>query len=218
MSVQPASFSSSEWRGANKKVEVAALIEKLRAGLTSIDPEMKSALGNMVPVGEYNANLLRLRPKIVDLGSSNDYFVSAQQLVWGLDGFWGLPHYPKVPYYRSGDIKISKEERLFEFVIPMYPRNWLDTTGVEQYRAALIDGHKPTAITLSVLDVKSPADAEIDEHIHWCLAHYLLDGHHKTEAAALLGKELSVVSLLAIDKGVSDDRQLERLNQFLDFL
>lgn len=67
----------------------------------------------------------------------------------------------------------------------------------------------PTAVRISILDVKSPVDWEGDKVItsHWCLVHYLIDGHHKAYAAAKNGKPLTLVSFLAVNQGVSSEEK-----------
>ena len=203
--------------GANKKVEVSELVDLLARGLTSQDQTTIQTLAAMIPTGEYDAHFLELTPTAVELGTHNDYFVKEQQAVWGIDGFWGMPHNPKVPYYRAGDRAISPTQRLFEFVMPMYPRTWLDHKQVAKYRAALDEGHKPTAVAISLLDVKGAAVGDAEEFEHWCLAHYVLDGHHKIEAAAQARKPITLVSFVARERGVSALDQVARLRDLLDF-
>jgi hypothetical protein len=203
--------------GANEKVEVAELVDRLASGLSPDDDVTTRALAAMVPIGRYDMHFVEFVPSIVELGTPNDYFVKEQQAVWGLDGFWGLPHNPKVPYYRAGDRAISPTQRLFEFVMPMYPRNWLDQERVAKYRSALDDGQKPTAVAISLLDVKGAEVTEVDEFEHWCFAHYLLDGHHKIEAAARAQRPITLVSFVALGKGVSAPEEVEQLKSLLDF-
>ena len=38
---------------------------------------------------------------------------------------------------------------------------------------------------------------------HWCLAHYVLDGHHKVLAAAEGGATVGLLSFLAVEQGIS---------------
>jgi len=67
-------------------------------------------------------------------------------------------------------------------------------------------GAMPTAVALSVLDVKGPAMCGVD---HWCLAHYLLDGHHKVAAAASAGRPLTIITFLATDRCVASTAEVE---------
>ena len=78
---------------------------------------------------------------------------------------------------------------LYEFIIPTFPQNWLKQEPVTSYVSRLRAGEAPTAVALSVLDVKQPATSKDDTAItsHWCLGHYLLDGHHKVFAASKVG-------------------------------
>ena len=210
-------FFFERMEGANKKVEVDDLVDCLAKGLTADDRATVQKLSTMLPTGRYRANFIEFTPVAVELGTHDDYFVNEQQAVWGLDGFWGLPHNPKIPYYRAGTRAISSTQRLFEFVLPMYPRNWLNSERVAQYRAMLDEGSKPTAVSLSVLDVKGAAVADTDEFEHWCLAHYVLDGHHKIEAAALAGKPITMLSFVTHDNGVSTPEEVAQLGTLLDF-
>jgi hypothetical protein len=203
--------------GANQKVEVTELVATLGAGIEPDDEATVETLATMIPAGHYDVHVVEIVPRAVALGTANDYFVHEQQAVWGLDGFWGLPHDPRVPYYRVGDRPISEHSRLFEFVMPMYPRNWLNKDQVSKYRAELEAGQRPTAVAISLLDVKGAAFSDATEFEHWCLAHYVLDGHHKIEAASQAQVPITMVSFLASAHGVSGPEQVERVPDLLDF-
>lgn len=210
-------FFFERMEGANEKVEVDSLVERLATGISSDDMVTIEQLSKMVPAGRYFVHVVEMVPAVVELGASTDYFVNERQAAWGQDGFWGLPHHPRVPYYRAGERRLSRQARLFEFVVPMYPRNWLNQARISKYCEALMRAEKPTAVALSLLDVKSAAVGESEEEEHWCLAHYVLDGHHKIEAASLGKKPIRLVSFLAIEHGASDIEQVTRVREFLDF-
>jgi hypothetical protein len=99
-----------------------------------------------------------------------------------------------------------QEARLFDFVVPMFPETWLNDDRMEFYSGQLQRGVEPTAVALSVLDVKGPADEGAD---HWCMAHYLLDGHHKVAAAARSGRPITLVSFIAVDHGISSAAKVD---------
>jgi hypothetical protein len=154
--------------------------------------------------------LVECLPRRVVPSEAGDYFREEQVALWGINSFWGLPHYTKTEYYRTDPIKMSNSRGLFEFIIPMFPRTFLHTDAVCSYKASLSSGATPTALALSVLDIKQPSDWEGDPEInaHWCLSHYLLDGHHKILAASELGLPISILSFLAVEKGVSTREQI----------
>ena len=156
-------------------------------------------------------------PSLVYPGSKEDYFIYEQVELWGVDAFWGLPHFPKTEYYRLTSKEFVAGLGLFEFLIPTFPHNWLDTERINYYVQLLNSGSKPTAISLSVLDIKQPADWEGDKRIteHWCLAHYLIDGHHKAFAAASVGQPLTLISFLATEQGISRPEDVERVVNIL---
>jgi hypothetical protein len=105
----------------------------------------------------------------------------------------------------------GEHRQLFEFLIPMYPPTSLEPERLIHYKDEIVHGGQPTAFTLSVLDIKQPAvwngNPEITEH--WCLAHYLLDGHHKTYAAAQQNLPLNLVSFLAVDESLASEEEIK---------
>jgi hypothetical protein len=170
-----------------------------------------------LPSGLYSALLLECVPKRVLPSEHGDYFREEQVALWGINSFWGLPHYTKTEYYRTGQVTMTDARGLFEFVVPMFPRSFLHADAVISYKTALEAGTTPTALAVSVLDIKQPADWEGDPKInsHWCLSHYLLDGHHKTFAASELGLPISILSFLAVERGVSTREQIAEAIQVL---
>ncbi len=204
--------------GANCSIDASAVRDAVNAGIESFDSEAAQAFRALLPSGNYKALLLDITPKLITLGSSDDYFASEQVQTWGLDHFWNLPHDPRVQYYRGDSRRIDASACLYEFVIPMVPYNWLKQERVQQY---LESASRPTAVALSVLDVKQPATSSEEQQrqghdrAHWCLAHYLLDGHHKTFAASKAVRPVSFLSLLAVDKGISSPEQANQLEAIL---
>ena len=84
------------------------------------------------------------------------------------------------------------------------------------YKNEILSGKKPTAVSLSVLDIKEPStypDEDTFPEItqHWCIANYLIDGHHKIKAAAELNAEITLLAFFATDKGVSTEDEIKEL-------
>jgi hypothetical protein len=198
--------------GANSKASPAELAESLRKGISRVDGSITDAAIGVLPKGTYKAMLLDCVPRWISPSQKGDYFFEEQIQLWGVDPFWGVPHYVKNEYYRTESVKISDRARLFEFIVPMFPKRYLEDKTIQSYEVLLRDRTMPTALAISVLDVKGPADWQGDPQVteHWCLAHYLLDGHHKTYAASNACQPLSLLSFLAVDKGVSSNDQIEK--------
>jgi hypothetical protein len=58
-------------------------------------------------------------------------------------------------------------------------------------------GATGTAVAYSILDLLQPAvDEGEDYYEHWVLTHFLLDGHHKIEAAARAERPIRLLSLV----------------------
>lgn len=203
--------------GANSKVSPESLSGLFRSGIADIGDEIKRSLMPLLPAGDYQMLLLSCVPRLVIPSKTGDYFFEEQIELWGVDSFWGVPHYAKNEYYRTEVRKVSEHGGLFEFIVPMFPRRYLDSKTIQSYEAMFSRQPSPTALAISVLDVKQPANWDGNPEIqkHWCLAHYLLDGHHKMYAAAQLSKPISLLSYLAIDKGVSGPDEIAKLVSIL---
>jgi hypothetical protein len=201
---------------------VGELADRLAAGVEWLDDSLVDALARLMPASPYRVLLLRLQPRLVMPGSDDDYFVVEQIENEGdVVAFWGLPHHPKVPYYRAGqrDLRFDRGRtngpigHFFEFVVPMFPEPWLAPERILDYEAHLAAGSMPTAVAISLLDVKGPALRGID---HWCLTHYLLDGHHKLAAAARAARPLTLMTFLATDQGTANDAEIEAALNVID--
>jgi hypothetical protein len=211
-------FFFERLEGANKSFSIDEIRNNLQKGISDLNANLVESFKLILPKGEYFPVLLNIKPYKVSLGEKTDYFANEQVETWGIEGFWNLPHYPKIEYYRSLTKKIGKTGKLFEFVVPMFPENWLNNETVDLYQEQIKNEQKPTAVAISILDVKEPAD--VDEgnefYAHWCLSHYLIDGHHKVFAATLLNKPITLLSFLAVKESVANEEQIQRLSEVLE--
>ena len=211
-------FIFERQEGANTRISPASMSELFRDGIQDVDDAIKSAVMSLLPAGDYKMLLLSCAPRLVVPSRAGDYFFEEQIALWGVDPFWGVPHYTKNEYYRTEALKVSEHGGLFEFIVPMFPGRYLDSKALASYEALLNRRALPTALAVSVLDVKQPAEWDGNPEIqeHWCLAHYLLDGHHKMYAAARSGKPISLLSCLAIAKGVSGPSEIAKVISTLE--
>ncbi len=203
--------------GANRTLSIEDLEAQLNAGLGSVDETMVDAIAALLPDGVYVPLLIEIHPRLVFPGDAGDYFEHEQVATWGIDPFWGLPESPRTPYYRTPTRAIDHETRLFEFVVPMVPTSWNDRARVAQHGERLRHGPEPTCVALGVLDVRQQAVWHTPDGglIHWGLAHYLLDGHHKIEAAASARLPVRVLSLVSVTASLADDDDVGRLAEIL---
>jgi hypothetical protein len=217
------SFLFERLQGSNEKLSLESQQDRLNQGLAAIDLEVLGAFGALLPRGEYLPMLLELQPRLVYPGDRNDYFSHEELDTWRVDGFWGLPNYPRTPYYRSLEASVpggtsrigeSTDAELYEFAVPMVPPSWNDPARVAHYREALEHPTPPTAVALSLLDVCQPAMIQGPEHnyyAHWCLTHFLLDGHHKMQAAAEAEIPLRLLAIVSIDHSLASRESIDRL-------
>lgn len=204
-------FFFERLEGARRNLSATRIAEQLNTGTDVTDPAFDDVLSQILPVGSYFVNFPPVAPHLVNPGDSDDYFVQEQVALWGIDSFYALPHHPRVMYYRGRSISLGKQRQLFEFIVPMFPHTWLNPERLTHYTDKFASGTCPTAFTLSVLDIKRPAEWDGDPVVteHWCLAHYLLDGHHKVHAAAQQNVTLNLVSFLAIDESIASEEEIQ---------
>ena len=198
--------------GANQTVSLDEVHARLATGLRDVDAEVVRGFGALLGADRYVPMLLRIWPTLVQPMGDRDYFSHEQIATWGVNGFWGLPEYPSTPYYRTFETPVHADAHLYEFLVPMVPPSWNDKGQVDQYVKRLEAGDQPTAVAVSTLDVCQPAtDRAQDYYAHWGLTHFLLDGHHKVEAAAKAGRSVTLLSLLSCAASLCDDGQLNRV-------
>jgi hypothetical protein len=83
---------------------------------------------------------------------------------------------------------------------------------VAEYTASLAGGARPTAVAVSTLDVCAPVvDEGADYYTHWALTHFLLDGHHRMQAAAEAARPLQLLSMLSVDASLGSAEQVAQI-------
>lgn len=205
---------------SNVSVKVGELTSTLATGIDHITPEIIEALGQIMPPGPYHAVLISLTPHLTAVGSDTDYFAIEQVEQIGIDPLEHGPYNPRIDYYRvtpiSGLAVSGDEGRIdlsFDFIIPLLPQSELDEERISFYVQRIEAGEQPTAVAISLLDVKQPEHDGVQDHR--CMAHYVIDGHHKLAAAARTDKALTLLSFIAIDHGISN---ADDLHKYLELL
>lgn len=194
--------------GANRGISPKEVSKQLREGISKLENKIVNGISKLIPNEDYYVNLVEITPSIVTIGKEEDYFANEQISIWGIDGFWGFPHHPRIRYYRGSTGNIDETKLLFEFIVPMFPQGWLNDDTLNEFKTLINNGNKPTALAVSVLDIKQQYDSNVE---HWCLTHYLIDGHHKTYAANIVQKPITILSFLAINQGVSNIKDIDFL-------
>lgn len=199
--------------GASSTLSIEELQDRLDQGLSGIDSDVLAAVAPLLPAAAYLPMLIRVTPRLVTPAAAGDYFAHEQVATWSLNGFWGLPENPRTPYYRTFETPVPDSSHLYEFIVPMVPPTWNDRIRVRLHARALQASSLPTAVAVSTLDISQPALAHqsSDYYQHWALTHFLLDGHHKLEAAATTGRPLQLLTLVSIDASLAKEADVLRL-------
>jgi len=199
--------------GANSSVSPAEISSQLREGIVALDHELVQKASRVLPTGEYRAGLLEIVPKLVRPGEEKDYFAHEQVELFGVDPFSNLPQNPGTEYYREETRFLGDGRALFEFLVPMFPSNWLDAATLGSFAARLRERAQPTAFAVGLAEVQQPAYWEGNPPVneHWCLTHFLLDGHHKVFAASKMSQPLTLLSSVSVDHGTASEDQVGRI-------
>ncbi|MBX3314590.1 MAG: hypothetical protein KF906_09745 [Actinobacteria bacterium] len=205
-------FLFERLEGSNQTLSLEGVQDVLNRGLTDLDPLVLGAFGELVAPGRYLPMLLEVEPRLVRPSDPDDYFSTEQLATWGPEPFWDLPVYPRTPYYRSFSTEVDGGAHLYEFIVPLVPPSWNERGRVDDYLRELRESSLPTAVAVTTLDVCAPAvERGPDYYDHWGLTHFLLDGHHKVEAAADGGHRLQLLALVSLDGSLADEAEVLQL-------
>lgn len=190
-------------------LDVDAVSGILADGLHALDEAAVEPFARILPEGDYQVALIRLVPERIAQRTPEDYFHNEQTADWRYteEEDWidlGTDYYRPAGrggFAVGGDLG-------FEFVIPMQRPESLDEARIAFFAERLTGGAAPTAVAVGLLDIKQHYASEV---AHWCLGHFLLDGHHKVEAAARAGRPITLLSFIAHAAGLSLPEHVDRM-------
>jgi hypothetical protein len=201
-------FFIKQSKSLDKNFNKNTLIDSLNSGSFELSEERVRELSVIIPDGKYLVLKTIIKPKIVTKFSENNYFKKEQRETW-IEDFdresLTLEEFEFNDYYREslvdfGKIECDNKDAFFNFFIPLYNTNELDKSRVEFYKSKLLNGEMPIVLSIGVLDVKYACNFEEIEPefgTHWCLANYIIDGHHKIKAASELGQEIGLITFVS---------------------
>jgi len=193
--------------GADGYMPPDRLRDQLAAGLDDLEPDIVRAFLSLLAPGSYLPILLETAAELVTPGGEGDYYTHEQLQTWNTEDKDYLPADPGTGYYRLNGrsaTAVPGGGLLFEFLVPLFPPDRNNRATFIRYQRAMHGGSRPTAVAVSVLDAAYPYYPDPPPSLdasHWGWTHFLLDGHHKTEAAARIGQPLRLLSLLCLDGG-----------------
>ena len=192
------------------------LIESLNNGNIELTKSTVIELSKIIPNGNYLVLKSTIKPEIVTRESDNNYFKKEKRETWR-DEFdeeylkseeSGYNDYYREAFEDFGKMKNDHKEAFFNFFVPLYNISELDESRIEFYKSKLSKGEKPIVVSIGVLDVKTSEEyplingEEVNPEFgtHWCLANYLIDGHHKIKAASELNQEIDLITFVSRDE------------------
>jgi hypothetical protein len=198
--------------GADRTLSMDALTDRLNDGLDGVDEEVVRAFSAILPEGRYLPLLLTVDPRLTREGWPGDFFTGENAAIWGEFAPLVLARGASTPYYRTFDSRREQGGGFHEFVVPLVEPAWNAMPTVVAHAERLRTSPAPTAVAVATLDTVRPwANEETAENEHWYLTHFLLDGHHKMQAAALTGRALRLLSLVTLDESPAGEEAVLEL-------
>jgi hypothetical protein len=190
-------------------LSAAAVRDRLNAGLDGLDMEVIDAFAAQLPCDDYQVMLLDTLPTLVAPGSTDDYFAFDGPAGWSNEEFEYSVDPANASYYRLGRRAVGDHDELFEFAVPMGDPTELDADVVARYSHA---PGRPTAVAFGLLDIEGPW---FRRERHWGLFHFLLDGHHKTAAAAARNVPIRLLTFVSAGESLACDDELLSLPEII---
>jgi hypothetical protein len=180
------------------------LSDQLRAGIDSVSNAILETVRKILPKGEYAISLLKFLPDLVEFEhpqkDNYTFYIwenadpaRVSRKIWPkatrYEPWWG---YKTRRTKRPG----LRDRSLYEAILPLVNKDHLNQTSINSYKEAIEKGISPTALALSLVDLRYPSGKGFD----WRLMHFLLDGHHKLMAACQLRQPITLLSFLNINE------------------
>lgn len=175
-------------------------------------PDVLRSLARVLQPGVYYPSVVEGTVKLVEAGSSDDYFDTD---VARLFGGGHSNDKRRTQYYRFGvDRSLDRTGRLHgphqalvtAIVMPLHEPAYLNRERIEYWKRQYHAGMTPTAFAVAVLDDQAPAMYPADDTYpyeeQFLLTLCTLDGHHRMQAASELERPVRILSLLARDHSI----------------
>lgn len=192
---------------ANLPIAPSELSALLRSGLDDIHPDIVATIAPILPKGSYYFSLLNVQPALIKFRGPEYYLWENSQPARTPDE-WLPQSEPMVPWWFAEPDRSPglQQGALYEAVLPLVEAGKLDRSTIDTYTAGIQNNLKPTALALSVVDVRIVSGRAFD----WRLIHFLLDGHHKMMAASRAGIPITLLSFLNIDESFAARDWIDR--------
>lgn len=200
----------SKYENEKLPLEPSNLAELFRSGLSDIPNDVVDSIAKVLPKGNYVIGLLNFLPALIKFHNPIYYLWENSQPV-NVPNEW-LPQADRIPpwWYAQPDQNPGFQEgKLYEAVLPLVSEKSHNQKQIGRYSSEINNDLKPTALALSVVDVRNVSGRSFD----WMLIHFLLDGHHKMMAASKIGKPITLLSFLNVDESFASKEWIERAIQ-----
>ncbi len=177
----------SRMAAAELPLAPADLALRLRNGLKDLSQGVLDTVAAILPNGRYAATLLTIQP----------VYTPAEQRLSSTSGKHAFRQVSSL----TATLKIA------EVFLPLIGEDQFDLAVIDRYEKVIQQGSQPTALALSVLDVRALSGKAYE----WQLVHFLLDGHHKIMAASRLHRPITLLSFFALDESFAPLAEIEQV-------
>lgn len=205
----------------NENIKTSYTIEEIRdvlnKGVASLDDNLTNILSKLMPVGTYEVSLFEIHPVQTCKNGKGDYFAEEQEPLWYPESNDEECLTTGMKYYRGVTEKINDYTSFYEFFVPLYQPEYLNEEHIQFYQEQIRNGYQPTAISLGTMEGKTAIQWSPDldnDYDHLYFVHYLMDVHHKIQAAAREAKPITLISFVLKDKALENINKLVKIYDY----
>ena len=182
-------------RLSNAELPIAPseLSRRLGDGINNLTDEIIDTISLILPEGDFVVGILRVAPS--RMRTNPRKFSRRGDRRYSPKHYWGQ------------DSRIDNDTVLHESILPLVSQAQLIKSRIKYYQSQIRSRSIPTALALSIADVRCVSQRQLD----WKLIHFLIDGHHKIEAASRLRKEITLLSFLSVSESLARSQHTKKI-------
>ena len=221
------------WRGNNESSAFYAWIANINSEIIKVDAleKMNQKLLNKIERNDSLKDVILPLLNIVENGWYQIFYHEPYPITvnWGIEGV--RPKYLGSQYYNFCQDQFYENKKtciwVDDTIVFTQDLNSLDEERVEYYKERILEGRRPTIITMAITDTdfenvikhktqKNPredlsAEFTLESATHCVQPQFIIDGHHKAKAYIELKEKPSIISLikLQLEKDDFTDTELK---------
>lgn len=183
-------FFIEQCNSVDSSITINEIRQVLNTDVSDIPKNLIDSIKTILPNNIYGISFRDIKPTVF---SNHEYQLSKELTLYELC----KKDITKMVNESKNDNEKDKYKELIfhEYILPIQKNTFLNDQTIKSYEKLLTEQKTPCAIAISVL--------EIHGRDHWYdifLLHFLLDGHHKMQAAANIHSSIKLLSFIKCDE------------------